>query len=99
MIGVQEILVILAILAVLALPVVAVVLVVVLLVRGTAQKTKWGVNLSPPSACPGCGHPLPAVRMPRNARQAVWGGWTCERCGVELDKWGRPIGPRAQAHR
>jgi hypothetical protein len=63
----------------------------VLLVRGTAQQTKMGINLTPPSACPKCGEPLPAIRAPKNFRQAMWGGWTCSRCQTELDKWGRVV--------
>ncbi len=65
----------------------------VLVVQGTAKKTKLGVNLSPANACPGCGRALPAVRRPKSLRQALWGGWTCEGCGLELDKWGRRVEP------
>ncbi|MBL8922908.1 MAG: hypothetical protein JNJ54_28930 [Myxococcaceae bacterium] len=62
----------------------------VVLIRGTQQKTDLGLNLTLANACPKCGTPLPAVRVPKNFRQALWGGWTCAKCGVELDKWGRP---------
>jgi hypothetical protein len=41
--------------------------------------------------CPNCGEPAPAIRKPRNRRQRLWGGATCEECGVEYDKWGRPV--------
>lgn len=68
----------------------AVVLVVVL-ARGSAEKTKFGVNLAMP-VCPVCGEALPALRKPANARQGLWGGCTCAKCGAELDKWCRPIG-------
>ncbi|MDP3236426.1 MAG: hypothetical protein Q8N26_26785 [Myxococcales bacterium] len=66
---------------------------IVLLARGTKQKTDFGLNLSVPSGCPKCAAPLPTVRAPKNARQLLWGGWTCTSCGVELDKWGRVRNP------
>jgi hypothetical protein len=61
------------------------------IVKGTKQKSGVGINLSPPTACPQCGTSLPQVRVPKNIRQAMWGGWTCESCGIELDKWGRHL--------
>ena len=64
---------------------------IVLLVRGTAQRSKMGINLNPPEACPRCGVALPAMRAPKNLRQMLWGGWTCTGCGIELDKWGQPV--------
>jgi len=64
---------------------------IVILIRGTVKKTKFGVNLDR-SACPNCGEPMPAFRKPANSRQAFWGGWTCAKCGTELDKWGRQAG-------
>ncbi len=67
------------------------VVLLVTLIRGTQQKTALGINLSPPNACPKCARPLPKVRVPTNARQFLWGGWTCAGCGVELDKWGRVL--------
>lgn len=88
MIGAGELLLCLVALALPALGVLG----VVLLIRGTEQKTKLGINLSVPSGCPKCGAPLPTLRRPSNLRQALWGGWTCSGCQVELDKWGRPLG-------
>jgi hypothetical protein len=41
--------------------------------------------------CPNCGQPLPSVRVPKTTGQALWGGWTCPNCGVELDRSGRMI--------
>ena len=41
--------------------------------------------------CPRCERPLPAVRKPQNRQQMLWGGWTCGRCGCELDRRGRVI--------
>ncbi len=63
----------------------------VLVIRDTMrQRGKWGINWKP-AACTECGTAAPVVRMPANRRQALWGGWTCAECGLELDKWGRPI--------
>ena len=31
------------------------------------------------------------VRKPTSFRQAAWGGWTCSKCGCEIDKWGIEI--------
>ncbi len=41
--------------------------------------------------CPECGEPVPKFRKPANRRQALWGGWTCSKCGCELDRRGRKI--------
>lgn len=35
---------------------------------------------------------MPVVRKPANWKQALWGGWTCPRCGSEYDRWGRKVG-------
>jgi hypothetical protein len=65
--------------------------VIALMIRDTIrQRGKWGLNFKP-TACTECGTPAPQVRLPANWRQATWGGWTCAECGLELDKWGRPI--------
>jgi hypothetical protein len=65
----------------------------VLVVHGTIAKTRWGINLTPVS-CPKCGSPVPQVRHPENAQQALWGGGTCVKCGAEVDKWGREVNAR-----
>ncbi|HJT75756.1 MAG TPA: hypothetical protein VJ739_01005 [Gemmataceae bacterium] len=66
----------------------------VLVIRDTVRgRGNWGINLKPPGACPECGEPVPVVRAPRSARQALWGGWTCTECGTEIDKWGKVIEP------
>lgn len=63
----------------------------VLVIRDTfCKKGRWGINLRP-VRCPECGEPASAVRRPKNRRQALWGGNTCEQCGIEYDKWGRAI--------
>ena len=62
-----------------------------LVVRDTIrQRGNWGLNFRP-VVCPECGEPAPAVRAPRNRRQTLWGGATCEECGTEYDKWGHRI--------
>ena len=62
----------------------------VAVVVGSMRKSKWGINLQAVN-CPRCGTVQPRVRKPGNARQAMWGGSTCPGCGLELDKWGRPV--------
>jgi hypothetical protein len=75
----------------------------VLIIRDTIRKRgRWGIPLEAVS-CARCGDPVPLVRMPASVRQALWGGWTCPRCGLENDKWGRPadgmpIPPTATEH-
>jgi hypothetical protein len=68
----------------------------VLVVRDTIrQRGNWGINFTAPS-CRHCQSPMPPVRIPANARQAMWGGWTCKECGLEVDKWGEPIPNQTQ---
>lgn len=64
----------------------------VLMIRDTIRKRgKWGINMRPVD-CTQCGTPMPMMfRVPTNWRQAMWGGWTCPECGLDLDKWGRPV--------
>jgi hypothetical protein len=31
------------------------------------------------------------IRIPRNLQQTLWGGLTGDQCGLETDKWNRPI--------
>jgi predicted RNA-binding Zn-ribbon protein involved in translation (DUF1610 family) len=71
-------------------------LLLVLVIVGTVMGGKWGINLLQvlnvkPVHCPKCGEPAPIVRNPKNRRQALWGGGTCEKCGTEYDKWGKAI--------
>ena len=61
----------------------------VLVVYGSIAKTRWGVNLRPPKACPRCGSAIARGGSPRSSQQVMWGGWTCSSCGTEIDKWGR----------
>ena len=64
---------------------------VLLAVRQQAwQRGRWGVNLQR-MRCPACDAALPTIRKPTSRRQLLWGGWTCEACGTESDKWGRRV--------
>ena len=51
---------------------------------------KMGMNFTPDLKCPNCSARVPAVRRPKNLRQALWGGFTCSNCGKEYDKWLKP---------
>jgi len=62
-----------------------------LIVHGTIYKTRWGINFISSIECPGCHLVRGIFRMPRNLRQFLWGGGTCPHCGLEVDKWQRPI--------
>jgi len=62
-----------------------------LVVRDTIRgRGNFGINLKP-VRCPECDTPAPVVRAPQNTRQMLWGGCTCAKCGLEYDKWGRPV--------
>ena len=52
---------------------------------------KCGAGAAPVKHCSICGEPLPMWRMPKNKRQALWGGWTCPHCGTELNRKGEKI--------
>jgi hypothetical protein len=65
---------------------------ILLVAVGTVRKNRWGINLGPVN-CPACGSPMPSVRQPKSRSQTLWGGWTCAKCGCEIDKWGRLIAP------
>ena len=59
-----------------------------LLVMGTIMKTRFGINFGKPK-CSECAESIPlVVRIPKTPYQVLWGGWTCENGGLELDKWG-----------
>lgn len=48
------------------------------------------VNLKPTN-CPECGEVQPKVRKPKNFREALWGGNTCNNCGCEMDRFGKKL--------
>lgn len=61
-------------------------------VFATARRSRWGINFDAASAkCPNCGSAPPMLRKPASVRRMMWGGWTCEHCGAEIDKWGRAV--------
>jgi len=47
-----------------------------------------------PRSCPECGTPLPKFRKPTNRQQAMWGGWTCPKCGIDIDRKGNKRAPK-----
>ncbi len=49
------------------------------------------LKLFPARKCPRCGEELPQTRKPVNRRQLLWGGWTCPKCGCEVDARGREV--------
>lgn len=59
-----------------------------ILYRGTKRQNKLGINTSN-LICPNCNELAPKIRKPKNLSQLLWGGFTCEKCGSEVDKWGR----------
>jgi hypothetical protein len=62
-----------------------------LVIHGTIFKARWGINTATQIECPGCHTIHGQIRIPRNLRQMLWGGFTCAQCGFEVDKWNRPI--------
>jgi len=93
-IGIGELILILAITVVCALPFLALAAMLVLTVVDTVRgKGRWGINPGP-AICPQCKTPAPTFRRPSSFRQAMWGGWTCASCNLELDKWGKPVAER-----
>jgi len=55
----------------------------------------WGLNVMR-VRCPHCNEEMPLLRKPKNARQALWGGWTCTNCQAELNKLGIDIADTTQ---
>jgi hypothetical protein len=47
----------------------------------------WGLHFRRID-CPVCRKAVPFARKPTSARQELWGGWTCENCGAEMDEMG-----------
>ncbi len=67
-------------------------LLALMIYQSVARKGRWGINVRR-TDCPRCGWKLPSVRKPTSLRQALWGGWTCQQCAAELDKWGQHLEP------
>lgn len=51
-----------------------------------------GINLQE-VRCPQCSHRMPTIRRPDSLTQAIWGGWTCGRCGCRMNRWGEALEP------
>jgi hypothetical protein len=49
-------------------------------------KSRWGIGSG--TSCPRCAERLPMIRRISSANKAMWGGWTCPKCGCEIDKNG-----------
>jgi NAD-dependent SIR2 family protein deacetylase len=41
--------------------------------------------------CLACGEIFPLMRIPKNFQQAMRGGYSCNKCGSEFNKWGCKI--------
>jgi len=41
------------------------------------------------AVCPRCAAPLPMRRKATSSSEAVWGGWTCKKCGCKVDRYGK----------
>jgi len=55
-----------------------------------SKQRKWGIHLKT-VYCPNCQEEQPKVRKPQNWRQILWGGYTCQNCGTEMDKYGKKL--------
>ena len=60
------------------------------LIDTVRQRGRFGINLNVPN-CPKCGQKVSVMRRPKSTRQFLWGGYTCPKCGCEIDKWGNEI--------
>jgi hypothetical protein len=49
--------------------------------------------LLPAKPCGGCGELLPKIRRNPNRKQALQGISICPKCGSEVDRLGRKVGP------
>jgi hypothetical protein len=47
--------------------------------------------VAPRKKCPKCGEPLPRFRKPASPSQMLWGGWTCGKCGCQMDRYGQMV--------
>ena len=56
--------------------------------RQTKSKGRWGINFTR-TVCPRCGTAMPIIRKPASREEAMWGGWTCPKCGCKVDKYGQ----------
>lgn len=63
---------------------------IVFLIQAGKRQSTLGINLKRVK-CPVCGTPQPMIRMPKNFGHAMYGGTTCPKCGINLDKYGNII--------
>ncbi|WP_041415871.1 hypothetical protein [Shewanella halifaxensis] len=54
------------------------------------ERSKMAVNLDK-VFCSNCDEKMPALRIPENIQQLMWGGWTCPKCDCKMDKFGKEI--------
>ncbi len=54
----------------------------------TMTRGRWGLGAFKAN-CPRCGTALPMMRKPASKDEALWGGWTCPKCGCKVDKYGK----------
>ena len=47
-----------------------------------------------PVNCPTCGREQPKARRPTSMEQAMWGGYTCQGCGAEMNARGKLKAPK-----
>jgi hypothetical protein len=66
--------------------VVAAMVVSFFLVRRTTQYRGLGLF---GAVCPRCASPLPPIRKATSLSETLWGGWTCEKCGCKVDRYGK----------
>jgi hypothetical protein len=75
-----------------SLLVLALTAIVVFTIRDTIRgHGNWNLKAKRAAFCPLCGHPAPAARLPKNLRQALWGTFTCAKCGLEYCWSGRAV--------
>jgi hypothetical protein len=63
---------------------------IIWLIIMSKRKSKYGLNFKR-VYCPVCSAKQPMIRIPKNQNQILYGGNTCSKCQVELDKYGNVI--------
>lgn len=58
--------------------------------RNQDNKIKPIINLDK-VFCPKCNTEQPTLKLADNLRQIIKGGWTCNQCGCEMDRFGKEI--------
>lgn len=60
------------------------------LIKKDSKFSDFGIKLGSVS-CPKCNQKQPIIRKPKNKRQALYGGYTCNNCDTEMDKYGTEV--------